>query len=164
MSDAVRYLCAARLDGTDRYFLWESGDDAPDRVVLDDAGFVLTFPGEQAAREAPSVESEAVSPEQTAVYDLDAIETWAKSTAEVRDCSELLNAWNLFGDLPRGENLFGEAAARANLVYDKLFWGCNLPAMTPPGEHYVPIWSASETAALKRLLMLGLAEFRGRIR
>lgn len=48
-------------------------------------------------------------------------------------------------------------------IYDKLFHGCNLPAMTPDGEHYVPEWSASETAALKQLLMLGIAELRARL-
>jgi hypothetical protein len=159
MPEANRHVCVARLNGKDWYFLWESGGTDPDRVVLDDAGFVMAFRSEQAAREAGTV-----SPDRTAVYDLDAIESWCKSVAEVRDCSELLNAWNLLGDVPRGENLFGEADARATSIYDKLFWGCNLPAMTPPGEHCVPSWSAAETAALKRLLLLGLAEFRERLR
>ena len=160
----VCYLCVARLDGIDRYFFWESGDDTRDRVVLDNDGLILAFPSERIARETGSVCGLAVSSQEATVYDLDAIETWCKSTAEVLECSWLLDAWNLFGDMPHGENLFAGAARRATAAYDKLFRGCNLPSMTPPGQHYVPAWSASETAALKRLFVLGLAEFRARLR
>jgi hypothetical protein len=165
MSDAVvRYVCVARLDGVDRFFLWESGGDVPDRVVLDDAGLLRVFPSERVARDAPSAEGYETSTEGPSVYDLDAIEAWCKSSAAVLDYSQLLDAWNLFGDMPQGENLFAGADTRANAVYDKLFRGWHLPAMTPPGEHDVPSWSASETAALKQLLLLGLAELRARLR
>ncbi len=163
MPEAIRYVCVAQLDGSRRFFFWESGDDAPDRVVVDQDGIVLAFPSEFAAREAASAEGQGVSSEDATVYDLDAIDAWCKASAEVHDCSELLNAWNLFGDLPRGNNLFGAADRRAEVIYDELFRGCNLPAITPPGVHYVPGWSASELAVLKRLLLLGLAEFRARL-
>ena len=76
----------------------------------------------------------------------------------------MLDAWNLFVDLPEGDNLFRAADARSPALYDKLFHACNLPSMTRPGEEYVPVWSASETAALKHLLLLGLAELRARFR
>lgn len=36
--------------------------------------------------------------------------------------------------------------------------------MTAPREHGEPVWTASETAALKHLLLLGMAEFRARFR
>lgn len=149
---------------SDRFFLWESGGELPDRVVLDDAGLVSVFSSERAAREVSGVEGYETSPERPVVYDLDAIHAWCDSTTEVLDRAQLLNVWNLFGDLPHGDNLFAGADARANAVYEKLFRGCNLPAVTSPGEHYVPCWSASETAALKQLLRLGLAELRARLR
>lgn len=150
----MRYVCIARLDGTSIVFLWESGD-APDRVVLHDDGAILAFPSELAAR-ADS------SPEAAAVYDLDAIEAWCNSNEPPRDCNALLNAWNLLGDLPRGD-LFARADAAADAVNRKLFHACNLPAMKP-GEHYVPRWEAAELEALRHVLLLGLAEFRGRLR
>jgi hypothetical protein len=149
----------ARVDGRDRYFLQESIDEVPDRVVLDRDGFVLSFPSETAAREAGEL-----CPEEVSVYDLDALEAWCKSADEVGECSVLLAAWNLLNDLHVGDGLFVRAEARATATYDKLFWGSNLPAMTPPGEHYTPSWSASELAALKHVLLLGLAELRGRLR
>ncbi|MBA3453348.1 MAG: hypothetical protein H0T42_09680 [Deltaproteobacteria bacterium] len=164
MVETVRYLCVALLDGIQRLFLWESDDETDDRVALDEAGFLLCFPSEFAARAATQAESRPVSSEAPSVYDLDAIEAWCRSTATVTDCRRLLNAWNLFGDLPRNDNLCASADARNNSLYDKLFAGCNLPAMTPPGEEYVPMWTSAEIAALKRLLLLGLAEFRARLR
>ena len=164
MSETVRYLCSVRLDGAEKIFFWDSGDGAPDQIVLDDAGMVLAFPSEPAAREACRSTEHVLSSEPATHYDFDAIRAWCASTAAVPDCAMLLNAWNLLGDLPHAENLFAGANVRANDVYDKLFLGCNLPAVTPPGEQYVPTWNASEIADLKRLLLLGLAEFRARFR
>lgn len=160
----VRYLCVARLDGAYRVFLWEGEDPGPARVVVDEEGFVRSFPTTAAACEAAAAQRWNVSSEDPAVYDLDGIERWCRSDADVRECSELLNVWNLFVDLPGSENLFRAADARALGVYDKLFGGCNLPSMTPPGERYEPAWTAAETAALKQVLLLGLAEFRARLR
>lgn len=79
-------------------------------------------------------------------------------------CSPLLNVWNLITDLPGHATLFDHADARATAIYDKLFWGCNVPAMTPAGEHFTPSWSSSELAALKHLLLLSIAELRARLR
>jgi hypothetical protein len=164
MSEVIRYLCIARVNGADRVFLWEGEDPGPARVVLDEEGFIRSFTTSTAARDAAAAQGWDVSSEDPAVYDLDGIERWCQSSADVRDCSELLNAWNLFVDLPSDETLFPAADARALGVYDKLFGGCNLPSMTPPGEHYDPAWTLAETAALKQVLLLGLAEFRARLR
>lgn len=161
--ERVRYLCVARLDGATRAFFWESDGSATDQIVVDVDGFVITYPSELAAREAASGPW-TLSTEGASEYDLDAIETWCESDAAVRDSHGLLNAWNLFIDLPRGDNLFRAADARALGLYDKLFQSCNLPWMTAPGEDYVPVWLAAEVAMLKRLLRLGLAEFRARVR
>ena len=63
----VCYLCVARLDGIDRYFFWESGDDTRDRVVLDNDGLILAFPSERIARETGSVCGLAVSSRPSSV-------------------------------------------------------------------------------------------------
>ncbi len=164
MADAVRYLCVARLDGSKRVFLWEDEDPGPARVVVDEQGFVRLFASEADARKTPSAEGFSVSAEEASAYDFDAIATWCRSDAAIRDCSPLLNAWNLFIDLPGGENLFRAADSRALGLYDKLFRGCNLLSTTPQGEHYEPVWTAAETAALKHLLLLGVADLRARFR
>jgi hypothetical protein len=50
-----------------------------------------------------------------------------------------------------------------NDIYDKVFFGNNLPSMTPPGEHYVPAWSEEEIDRLSRVLTGGLRLFRARV-
>lgn len=164
MSEVIRYLCVARMNGADRVFLWEGEDPGPAHVVVDEEGFVWSFPTTAAAREAAAAQRWHVSSEEPSVYDTDGMERWCRSDADVLDCRELLNAWNLFVDLPDGENLFRAADARALGVYDKLFGGCNLPSMTPLGEQCEPAWTTPETTALKHVLLLGLAEFRARLR
>jgi len=164
MSGAVRYLCIARLRGAERVFLWEDEDGGASRVIVDDEGFVVSFASVAEVAAAGQVNGWNISSEEATTYDIDAIEEWARSDAPVGDCRQLLNVWNLLIDLPGAENLFRAADARALGLYDKLFRGCNLPAMTRPGEKYEPVWTASETSALKQLLLLGIAELRARFR
>jgi hypothetical protein len=45
------------------------------------------------------------------------------------------------------------------LIYDKLFWGNNLPLITPEGERYLPEWSADEVQSLAQILASGLDLF-----
>lgn len=117
-------------------------DPRPARVVVDDKGCVLSFSSLAAAMDAAQANGWPVASEEPSAYDIDGIEEWCRSDAGVHDCTGLLNAWNLLVDMPGGKNLF---RARARGLYDKLFRGCNLPWMTPPGENYAPVWTASET-------------------
>ncbi|MCW5803010.1 MAG: hypothetical protein KIT31_11545 [Deltaproteobacteria bacterium] len=161
--EAISYLCVARFEGIEIVFLWESGGEARDRVVLDDNDFILAFPSIAAAMDLTMSLGIPLSDEEASAYDLDAIQAWCKSSSEVVDCGSTLNAWNLFGDLPNVGKLYTSLDSQLNVVYDKLFRGCNFPSMTVPGEEYVARWWPAEIAALKRLLLLGLAEFRARL-
>lgn len=162
MSDTIRYLCIVRIDETDRVLLWEGEDPGPARIVVDADGFIVVFASEEHARDAAPTWN--VSPEEASSYDFDSVERWCRSDAAIRDSRPLLNAWNFLIDLPAGENLFRAADARSLGLYDKLFRSCNLPSITQPGDEFVPVWTASETTALKHLLLLGLAELRARLR
>ena len=51
----------------------------------------------------------------------------------------------------------------AQVIYDKLFWGCNLPSMTPPGMHYEPTWSPEEITTVVEVLHSGLRLLRDAI-
>jgi hypothetical protein len=159
MGDTTRYLCRARLKGGERIFLWET--NGRDRVVLDEAGDVVSFSSEAEAREAVAG-FVRLSDEAPAPYDFDAIQAWCLSGDEAVDCENVLNMWNLLNDVPGMQELFSTAESHADAIYDKLFHGCNLPAMgATPGE-YVPSWTRAEIVDLKRLLLLGLNDFRMR--
>lgn len=164
MTDGVRYLCIVRLDRVERVFLWEGEDPGPARIEVDEGGFVLSFSSAADATNAALGNGWPISSDDASAYDLDAIERWCRTDESAQDCMTLLNAWNLLVDLPGAENLFRAADERALGLYDKLFRACNLPSMTPPRAENVPVWSTSETAALKHLLLLGTAELRARLR
>jgi hypothetical protein len=72
----------------------------------------------------------------------------------------MLNTWNILTDIARSLSLPMHGAKESLDVYDKLFWGSNIPAVTPEGQKFTPDWSASEIAALVRVLSSGLANVR----
>ena len=89
MPVAVRYLCSVRLDGVHRIFLWDSGADGSDQVVLDERGMVLEFASESAAREARPPAGRVLSPEPATHYDFDSVQAWCASTSATLDCATL---------------------------------------------------------------------------
>ncbi|MGI4789410.1 MAG: hypothetical protein ACRYFS_11245 [Janthinobacterium lividum] len=160
-----------RLDSADAYLLWYTdvspdGVD-PDGVVLDEAGFILTFRHvddlrQEAARRGLPVEPR-VDPEP---LDLDAIALWLATARKTNvDCETFLNAWNLFSDL--ASTIQGGPAhidgQREGQIYHKLFWGNNLPVVTPPGKHYDPLWSKSDVGKMRNVLGVGMRLFRDRL-
>lgn len=95
-------------------------------------------------------------------YDFDRIRAWCAAPgppAEV-DCRALLDAWNFLDDLTglhAGADTPHTRLSRAAAgVYDKLFWGSNLPAVTPPGERFESSWSPKELAAIREVFESGL--------
>lgn len=69
-------------------------------------------------------------------------------------CAEVLNAWNLFGDIARSvAATLDDRGPDADKCYDKLFYGINL--VTPVGEHYAPYFDAAERLIIKEALDRG---------
>ena len=50
-----------------------------------------------------------------------------------------------------------------NAIYDKVFRGNNLPAITRTGESYVPVWSPDELRSIKALMKSGIALFHSTV-
>lgn len=159
------------LDKADFYLLWctDISDDGtdPDGVVLDETGFILTFRHVDDLRAEAARRGFRVEPGMNQEpLDLDALERWLASARKTTvDCETFLNAWNLFSDL--ATTVQGRTAhtdgQREGRIYDKLFWGNNLPALTPPGKHYEPIWSKSEVGKMRNVLKKGTGLFRARL-
>ena len=92
------------------------------------------------------------------------IERWCDApTAGGIAVDAFLNAWNMIVDtLPAlaQPTLFAHTDSRNGTLYNKLFRANNLPAMTPPGADYYPVWTTAEIDALARVLRLGVMELR----
>lgn len=160
-----------RLDNADGYLLWYTDDSTDsaecDGVLLDGQGRLLTFCHlaelhDCAVRLGLSVEPE-VNPEP---LDLDVVQRWLEAASKsMVDCETFLEAWNLFSDL--AATVQGGLAhideRNEDSIYNKLFWGNNLPALTPPGKHYKPTWTKSEVGRLRKVLRRGMRLFPDRL-
>ena len=160
------YLLKYRLDGDDRYLLWYEGD--PDGVVVDDGGWVLGFADASHLRAWADGNAVAVSDDDTPVlHDLDGVGQWsADPDPNHVDCVAILEAWNLFTDVRSSVERRNVARDehRDYDLYDKVFRGNNLPAVTPEGTSYVPVWSDAEVSRLGAIMRDGLRFFRAHVR
>jgi hypothetical protein len=95
-------------------------------------------------------------------YDFDRIRAWcgAPDAAGV-DCRAFLDAWNFLDDLTglhaAADTPHTRLSRAAGGVYDKLFWGNNFAAVTPPGERFDPSWSPEELATMRGVFESGLS-------
>jgi hypothetical protein len=157
------YGIRCRLDGIDWHWGWYTNDT--DGVLVD--GAILAFrsrSGLETYAARLGLEFEA---EEPPLYDLDAIDRWIEDPRESEIDSKLfLETWNLFDDVASSiENrLFEWISREADVVYDKLFWGNNLPAVTPPGQRYDPVWSDDEVETLRKILGDGIGLVRFALR
>ena len=73
------------------------------------------------------------------------------------DCKSILLYWNMFSDMARSVEIqFKGDDKKYNKIYNKLFWGNNLPTVTPKGKQYNPIWSNSERKIITAILLEGI--------
>jgi hypothetical protein len=158
---AEYFPCEFQLEGVDYYVIWYSDDR--DGLVRE-GGRVVTCSSPAQLRAYARSRGLTVQPAEVARYDWDFVARWCdEPVTTVIAVDRLLKAWNMVLDaMPPGDEsgLFSHANARANELYDKLFRANNLPAMTPPGAEYYPIWTRAELVALAPVLRLGLAEVR----
>ncbi len=149
-----------RLDGGDAYLIWYT--DEQDGVVTDSDGKVPCFRStDDLLRYAESLNL-PIEIEGAILHDLDVVAKWSKKEGvDSIDCRTFLAAWNLFDDVSRSVgSSFDADHELAEKIYDKLFWGNNLPSITPEGKSYHPAWTKRELHTMKEVLEGGLSLFR----
>ena len=151
-----------RLNAENRFMIWISNEKS--LVLADAEGSVLTFAdlaSVQAYADSTHICLESEEPE---LQDLDLVLAWTIAPHTPVDCSSVLNAWNLFGDVAKSVRTRGRLFQKLDRridsqhpgLYKKVFRGNNLVSLTPDGVHYVPEWLPEELAALVELLSVGL--------
>ena len=149
-----------RLHAEERYLIWIS--DGNDSVVVDAGGFIPSFRDLTLLRRYAELNHYSLESEEPQLHDLDWIAPWRVAQVASVDCEGALTAWNLFADVassvPEGVT-FKPLDSQFPGIYKKLFWGSNLPSVTPQGEHYTPEWSPDEIHALGEILIAGLELF-----
>jgi hypothetical protein len=154
------YILRYRLDGADSYLIWYTNEE--DSVFVDEAGIVPSFKDTDTLLKYAVGRGIGLVPEEPKLHNLDVLERWLREKEEgLIDPDSFNGAWNLFADMSR--SIGGGFDADRELtreIYDKLFWGCNLPVVTPKGKRYDPVWTKRELRAMREVLGSGMEMFR----
>ena len=158
--DRQYFLSLYRLDLRDRYLVWYT--DETDGYVLDTQRSIPSFQTQEAAVAFANSMGLTIVEEEPQLQNLDAAEAWIKNKRfRTVDCVALLEAWNLLADISTSVGgKFDPDKKVTNKIYDKLFYGNNLPPVTPDGRSYHPIWSRKERAIIREVLESGISIFR----
>jgi hypothetical protein len=157
-----------RVEREERFLIWISDDT--DLVATGADGNVLSFASVDVLRSyAAEMRWTVENDDNPILHDLDFIIRWVAAPVEPVDCVQILNGWNLFKDIstsvgsPRN-GVFEPLDSQSFVLYDRIFWGNNLPAVTPQGERFVPSWSPDELRAITQVLAAGLDLFTSCVR
>ena|SRR5207249_3055821 len=164
---ALRY----RLDKKDRYLISFTADvDNSDGVAVNADGTIPIFVSKTDLMSYAQTNGfTSTKFEESRLHNLDVIAKWLNMKKMKRsrrvDCMQFLSAWNLFADASKSVGSdFDLDRERTLKIYEKLFWGNNLMAVTPPGKFYVPIWSAREIEIIHEVMSHGLSMFRHHVK
>jgi hypothetical protein len=155
-----------RLDSRDRYLIWFTSERDNSDGVVTSSDFMSIFNSKAELEKYAQINGfMPVDVSEPLLHNLDMIAKWLKMKkmkhARQVDCVHLLNAWNLFADVSKSVNGgFDSNQERTQKIYSKLFWGNNLPTVTPEGRFYVPLWSGRELEIIHEVLKQGLLMFR----
>jgi hypothetical protein len=145
-----------RLDNADKYIIWIL--DEMDEVFTQ-SGIIPFFSSQVELLSFANEHQFQIVEEDSILHNLDQIQSWLQNTDGEIDCRAFLSAWNLFTDVTyslKCEFIGNQKDKVRNKIYDKLFFGCNLPAITPEGQHYQPEWTQKEKNKLVEIMQEGL--------
>jgi len=153
------FLCEVRLGGYDYFLVWHTAES--NSLLRDQHGHLLVETHEQRLRKSAESQSIRIEPDSPAQYDFDKTERWCANPDDTSvDCNAILEHWNFLEDLAawpsEQQSAYQTASKNATGVYSKLFFGSNLPAVTPVGEEYVPNWTEAELDELRGVLAAGI--------
>jgi hypothetical protein len=167
MDERLHDLCRVRLNETVVFVVWYSGER--DGFARNDAGRLRVACTPEALTSATEARDALLVSNELADYDFDQIRAWCAAPEAARiDCAAFLNVWNFLDDLAGlhdgPDTPYTRLSRGAAACYDKLFWGNNLPAITPPGERFEPVWRADELAEVRLVLEAGVGLLESELR
>ncbi len=154
-----------RFDGRDGYLISFLGEP-DDGCVVDSEGKIPGFQNQKSAILFASTLEIPIVEKELSLDNIDLAQIWVNNKRlRAIDCDNLLTVWNFLDDVSVSVNgNFDSKKKRTSKIYDKIFFGNNLPAITPKGESYEPIWSKAERDVIREVLSLGFEIFRNAVK
>jgi len=141
-----------KIKDKNHYCLWYS--DEGDRFVINNNKLIYYF----GVSELIKAYTDSYIIDENIVYcDVDILLITHKEENSL-SYNQLMNFWNMMTDLSKslGIDFFGNKRTKQiDKVYDKLFWGLNLPSVTPIGKEYIPIWETHEKKIMSQVVLDG---------
>jgi hypothetical protein len=156
------YLCELIFEGNFFFVIWFS--DRRDGLLVDKHKKIRHFRTENDAIGFLELRNHVIENDPIAKYNIDAINTWCiEPNSEHINCNTFLDMWNFFTDMSASigrKSTFKKADNGLQSIYDKFFWGCNLPAITPKEKHFAPGWTVDDVKAIAELFRVGIIELQ----
>lgn len=151
----LSYSC---FGDSSHFLIWYEDENMKDRVYTSN-GKVIAFPSEEQARK--KAEKLGFETDETVFYNVERLFYWIETHSKEMDCDFLIDFWNLFSDIAHsvGKKLEPVKTKRSNRCYNKLFWGLNLPAVTPEDCEYEPVFTKRERKLIREIMRTGLEIF-----
>jgi len=153
------YPYAYVYKGEKTLLVWQTSGAEQDSFMIDSEKCLITAKTEEELRRKLGSESNRIRWSEGAEISLDNF--WkaltnlrAGRSSSKRTCEVLLEGWNFIEDLARTFRLDKPMSklrsALLKRVYEKLFFGNNLPAVTPESKSYSPLWLQQEIALFRK--------------
>ncbi len=147
------YVVEIIINEIRKYLLWYSNENDGFFCSNDN---ILYFNNNADCLDYAKMKGMTIEKEYT-VYDLNLIKDWIITPNKDIDCNYFLEIWNLFNDISFSLNVdFIGNYHSTNSVYDKLFFGCNLPSISYTSKDYIPRWTYDEIEMIKNVFLNGL--------
>ena len=155
MEQEFAYIVRLTFRNRPHFLLWQEGLSGPDSfILLPNTSLFLMASTKQRLLENAAKFGLIVSTQRTESLDVDKVfkvlhDLHAEARVMQSRCELLLFAWNMFQDMDFSikANPSKLSTTKKNILhkaYEKLFWGNNLPSVTPQGQSYHPMFSAIE--------------------
>lgn len=155
MKNSPNYIVEWLIGGNSCYLIWHDGGADKDTYLtsMSIEQNLLSSKSLRGLHDLARAHGLDLNEKPAHIIDLDAAIEIVKDfeagrKLEEKQCHLLLDVWNGLDDVSRSVNI--SLLPRGDKLYKKLFWGNNLPAVTPAGQKYSPRLTVGEMHNLSR--------------
>ncbi|MDE5621250.1 MAG: hypothetical protein K2O29_08370 [Ruminococcus sp.] len=140
------------------FLIWYE-DENNENCIYTSGGQVVSFWTEENARQ--KAEKLGITVTDTCFFDVERLVYWIEMHQNEIDCDFLIDFWNIFSDIAYsvGKELEPVRTKCSDKCFNKLFWGLNLPVVTPENCEYEPVFTKRERKLIREIICTGLEIF-----
>lgn len=99
----------------------------------------------------------AVQSDDIAKYNVDKLKDALEQDLSEIDCNFFIDFWNIMSDAAYSvDEVFYGDSKELNSIYQKMFYGLNLPSINKSGKRYTPIFSEDEQTEIVKVFKEGI--------